>query len=325
MMVFDMNGDDYLYLKNKDHSDAVDILIINHLYESELLPSEIIPRYNFQKSFFFDIKHNIEDQVKHLNTVSQDSLQDYTVTNAIDFSISNDRIIFYDFLFNRTKAYYTNQIWNKNIDNVWYYAGKSAYQTPNHNVENKFKLFVAPNNSRGGDRVYRKKLVDHLIKKHSQLGFVGDITTDPSLRLVPQNDTFPNTGYNPPHTSYYENTFISVYAETIEFGSSYAATEKTLDPLIKGHFILPFSNYGFVNFIKTTYGFQMPEFIDYSYDQISDNDIRYKMYIEELDRLMNIDISLWKTLWEENLHIIKHNQQIFYNNPYHKIDFSRYL
>jgi hypothetical protein len=139
------------------------------------------------------------------------------------------------------------------------------------------------------------------------------------------SDQFTRGGYCPPHTLYYDNTFVSIYAETIEFGSTFAPTEKTFDPLIRGHFVLPFSNYNFIKFIKQEYDFKFPDFINYEYDNIKDDEKRFAGYLDEVKRLMTLSIDSWNQLRNDNIHLIQHNQNVFCNRPYHRVDFSKLL
>jgi hypothetical protein len=125
--------------------------------------------------------------------------------------------------------------------------------------------------------------------------------------------------YTPIHNAYYKDTFISIYGETIEYGAGVAVTEKTFDPLIKGHFILPFSNSGFIQHLQTL-GFKFPKFINYEYDSISDDDQRYQAYETELKRLLSISLVDWQQLWEEHIDIVRYNQQLFYTKPYDRVD-----
>lgn len=338
-MVFDLENIDFKFIEDKDYTDPVDILICNHFYHPGCDPVKIIKEYSYKRSFLLDIKHNSEDQIKYLDSCAENSLHEFTVTNAIDFGISNPKIVFYDFLFNRTKAYYSKFQWSKNTP-LWYYESDLNYQIPVHpDPALKNKIFIAPNKSWNGERKYRTLIVDQLLDRYSNLGYIGDpfrnlmlhsqldypaITSVADLILKPPRRKGLQ-GYSPPHIAYYQDTFISVYGETIEYGNSIAVTEKTFDPLTKGHFILPFSNCGFVKFLTSHYGFKLPEFINYSYDAIEDPELRFKAYTEELDRLMNIDINIWRNLWIDNQQIINYNQEIFYNRQYHRINFEQFL
>jgi len=94
--------------------------------------------------------------------------------------------------------------------------------------------------------------------------------------------------------------------------------------MIKGHFILPFSCYGFIAYLKTL-GYQFPKFIDYNYDSVVDDDQRFNKYLEEVQRLLAIDINDWRALWNDNYNILEHNQKIFQDRPYDRIDFNELL
>ena len=126
-------------------------------------------------------------------------------------------------------------------------------------------------------------------------------------------------GYNPIHNDYYDDTFISVYGETMERGEVVVITEKTYDPLIKGHFILPFSTVGFLSALRSL-GFQLPEFIDYSYDLIDDDAERFACYADEVKRVIRIPMHRWCALWREHLDMLRSNQRLFYIRDYDRLE-----
>jgi len=342
-MFFDLNGDDYEFYTDKNHKDSVDILVCNHFYGIDnLLPEEYVKNLNYKLMIFLDLRHNSEDQIAVLDERANDSLHEYTITNAVDPEINNPRIIYNDFLFNRTKAYYSDYLFRPNSFK-WYYKSKLNYQIPTHTID-KQKIFVAPNNARNNVRKFRQRLVDFLLSNYSSLGYIGDPSRTPPLGLFSQfqrqhcldvsslekeiftaSDQFTIGGYCPPHTLYYNNTYISIYAETVEFGNTFIPTEKTFDPLIRGHFVLPFSNCKFIEFIKQEYDFKFPDFINYEYDNIKDDEKRFAGYLDEVKRLMTLSIDSWNQLRNDNIHLIQHNQNVFCNRPYHRVDFSKLL
>jgi len=342
-MFFDLNGDDHEFYTNKDHKDFVDILVCNHFYGVDNLSAEEYAKsLNYNLMIFLDTKHNFEDQVAVLNERTNGSLHDYTITNAVDPAINNPRVIYNDFLFNRTKAYYSDYPFGPN-STKWYYRSKLNYQIPEHKID-KQKIFVAPNNTHYESRKFRQHLVDFLLLNYSSLGYIGDPSRTPATVLFSQfqrpycsdvdslekeifvsTDRFTRGGYCPPHTLYYDNTFVSIYAETIEFGNTFAPTEKTFDPLIRGHFVLPFSNCNFIKFIKQEYDFKFPDFINYEYDNIKDDEKRFAGYLDEVKRLMTLSIDSWNQLRNDNIHLIQQNQNVFCNRPYHRVDFSKLL
>ena len=95
-------------------------------------------------------------------------------------------------------------------------------------------------------------------------------------------------------------------------------TEKTYDPLIKGHFVLPFSGAGVIQHLKAQ-GFLVPDFIDYSYDNVENLEQRLECYLKEAVRLINIPLAEWKNLYKQNLDIVHHNQRHFWLKPYDRL------
>ena len=155
------------------------------------------------------------------------------------------------------------------------------------------------------------------------MGHLGNVT-DPDIGgLRTNSDLKSPIGFRPPHDQYYQDSFISIYGETLEYGSTFTSTEKTFSPLIKGHFVLPYGTYKFIENIKKCYGFQFPEFIDYSYDNIANDAQRYRAYSAEIERLLAIPIDVWREHWRNNLVLIKANQQIFRDRPYHRINLAQ--
>lgn len=120
---------------------------------------------------------------------------------------------------------------------------------------------------------------------------------------------------NHPHHSYYEESFCSIYAETVIKGVSPVISEKTWYPLSYGHFIVPFACYQSIEFLKNVYGFRFPDFIDYSYDKIENHDERANAYIIEINRLSGFSLDEWRKFAIDNAEILIHNIKLFYNTP----------
>ena len=88
----------------------------------------------------------------------------------------------------------------------------------------------------------------------------------------------------PAHNRYYNDSFVSIYVETIVRSIGYrVVTEKTYDPLIKGNFILPYAYQNFLVDVKS-YGFILPDWIDYSYDSLPDVS-RWEAYIASVKKI----------------------------------------
>lgn len=331
-MWLDINGQDYVSVDRTD--TQIDICAST---------TDVGRKYKIRLAL--EIWHTFENHVA--DVIKKTYLPNTVVIcKSFDPTINRSNLIYNDFMFNRTKAYYSQFPFS--IDtNKWYSYGQYSYIAPPlENADKKQKIFVAPNKTHNGnhlnrkqERPYRQKIVSELMSKE-HLGYVGNVDNSgkflyPHIQmplckditvLETTNDPliYNRWGYSPPHNEYYKNTFISIYGESIEHGSSICPTEKTYDPLIKGHFILPFSCAGFVDFLKLK-GFMFPDFINYEYDSEIDNDARYTKYLEEIRRLLDLDINAWQTHWNNNLNLLRHNQLIFHETPYDRVDLYKLL
>ena len=318
---FDLNNPgDYELYEDHNHTGKVDFLIQNAI---AFYPN--YDKYNFKQLLFLDIRHNSEDQMVHLNDVCNDRI---TVTNARDININNPKILFNDYLFNRTKAYYLKYSFTSN--RPWYLRSWQEFVIPDTtSAEFKNKIYIATNRTYFDarwpcQRFYRKQLMSLLKSKYSTIGYLGD-PADPGIGTLPSNTRTQFAGYSPPHNRYFEDSFVSIYAETLEYGSTFVATEKTFDPLIKGHFVLPFGTHNFVANVKKYYGFEFPDFIDYSYDTIEDNAARYQAYSKEVERLLALPLATWREHWVNYKVLRTANQQIFRDRDYHRTDLTSIL
>jgi hypothetical protein len=265
----------------------------------------------------------------------------------------------YDFLFNRTKAYYSGFPF---AGDPWYFAGHHNYTAPciPSHADGKRRVFIAPCRLYlDQDRtLYRKKLFD-LMSRYPEDGYrsgpgrirngaidksgtgtyLASSADDPLInyrRLGWSYDPTRNKlrlkkkafkkwygsrwgGYNPIHSRYYDDTFISIYAETLEHGSHVVITEKTHEPLIKGHFILPFGSRGLIAAVRHL-GFRLPDFIDYRYDQVADDARRWECYSAEVKRLMRVPMQRWRELWTSHVELLRHNQRLFHTRDYERLD-----
>jgi hypothetical protein len=312
----------------------------------------------FKVHLQLDIWDNFENQGW---THTQTNPNTCVITNAWDPNYTSDKVIYNDFLFNRTKAYYQNYAFSQSTK-LWYYQDRSAYSIPTQDVNLKTKIFIGPNktwplelqstiyqtdNYQERNIKYRPKIFQKLVELEN-LGHIGNSHVNKQYFLIP-HFVYPNfcavtelhlvsnrsklvdqsiktsqLNYSPPHNAYYEDTFISVYGETIEYGTTIAPTEKTYDPLIKGHFILPFSCSEFIKFLKIK-GFRFPEFIDYSYDEITNDEKRFECYSKEVDRLLAMPLDTWQQHWVDYVEIRLHNQHIFETTPYDRVDLHQLI
>ena len=323
---FDLNGTSY-HLVGSSYKGPVDFSM--HRSSESIHPDAV--------KLSVDVFHNYENQgLDLLSTLDKCNCQ--IITNVIDPRVNNKNIVFSDFLFNRTKAYYSQYPMQLNTM-AWYHEDARNYvNIPIHQARDKQRIFVSPSKARKGTRVYRTKIIN-LLDSYRTIGYLG--SGDESIGSLYTQSDFPSynlyqleqekknfgsraLGYSPPHNEYYKNTFISIYGETIEYGLTTAVTEKTWDPLIKGHFILPFSNTGFIKYLQSI-GIKFPDFINYSYDKVVDDEERFSAYSAEVQRLLALDLNTWRKLWDDNLDIIYANKRYFYDRDYHRVDLEQFL
>lgn len=335
-MFFQLNDQEFEFTSDVNRDD-INILLFDFykLPDADLVKNKII----LGLVLFHDYNDHAKNLVSDLHNYPDNF---YFVTNCIDHTVSHPNILHVDFVFNRAKAYYSQYPFTPGTYR-WYHSGLGSYVVPEiKRGIDKSKVFLAPNkthkNYAARKLKYRKKLVDFLVKNFKDIGFIGNPDDSPEFVLYSQNSapdltvlppdftavdpTNYNLGhYSPPHVHYYNESFISIYGESLETGTSVLVTEKTYDPLIKGHFILPFSTRGLIAHLKTM-EFKFPTFIDYSYDDIADDDLRFDAYINEVSRLLNLRSDHWPTEYFNNREIINHNRQLFWKRDYNKIDFS---
>lgn len=281
------------------------------------------------------LSHADHNKIKWHNFVcTQENSQHYKLLECTDPTINNPQLLSNLFIFNRSKAYYSNRKF-KNDACRWYYIDSKDFELqPISDYRDKTKVYLSASKlSRQNqqDIRYRYKIFNLLNEKFANQGYLGNGTLYPN-RVSPEAKKVEDInvpeefwlGYSPVHNAYYNETFISVYGETLEVDTTQIVTEKTYDPLIKGHFILPFSTAGFIKLVKSQ-GFRLPKFIDYSYDLIDDPDQRWQAYQQELERLLMLDMATWQQHWVDNLDILHYNRQLFTERDYDRIDLNKLL
>lgn len=322
---FDFNGGSYDYIL-ADRPGPVDFALgpVQNLQ----------PRINLRLDIWHGYNDKLKDTLAHLRAHPELVI----ITESYDPNIQDDRIIYNDFVFNRTKAYYSHFPVRPGTERWYHYSHLSYIMLDLSTPEHKKKIFVSPTKFRDG---FRPQLLS-LMANYRDLGYIGSRYTEENrilyahlefpfegysieeLEQQTRPPSYDNPMYSPPHNEYYNNTFISIYCETVEQGDTLFITEKTFDPLIKGHFILPFSSPGFVQYVRSK-GFLLPDFIDYSYDSIRDGQSRFDAYASEIRRLMTIDLDGWKQHWMDNLDLLYHNKRLFYDRDYDRVDMQTLL
>jgi hypothetical protein len=314
-MFFDLNADSYQMISNGNCDFA-------------LYPKQA------DKILYLDLWHNQDHQFDRIKDLLE--TPNIWVISNVYGSFQHPRYRAVDFLFNRTKAYYQQYPWTPGVQ-PWYWKEFAYQDFTLLDASTKTHIFLAPNKTHNKQRPWRSQLVDILIN-YLDLGHVGNADQRSHLYLYCHHEqpwaqqlgelSGPTTtkwlGYSPPHNLYYQDTFVSIYGETVESGSDIVITEKTYDPLIKGHFILPFSSAGFVQHLKTL-GYRFPTFIDYSYDNVVDDVKRFSLYQYEVQRLLAQSHQQWCDWWNANLDILLYNKRIMHERPYDRVDIKSFM
>lgn len=333
---FDIEFDQWTPNEDIDICEYVPVLVP---YADE----EIIKQCRFLKSLGFrnqkiialDLFH-ADDQVndvqryKNLKTIYQNYLTDKVV--VVHTNKENKEDIFYDFLWNRQKAYFTD--YNKfNLDDrVWTWGSniKMFGLTKIFKFNNDCRTFICPNRIQYVNGVMaehhrftcRKKLLEHLKDKDGWVSEpINNKVLEPEQQEIINSLMGGRSGtWYPVSNHLYNSSFVSIYIETITMttGMSFkykTVTEKTWDPLIKGHFILPFGYMGLIEDIKS-YGFWLPDWIDYSYDNINDDTARFEAFMKSVDKVLEIDKEILRKKFNESIDKLYYNRLIFWNRPY---------
>ena len=239
----------------------------------------------------------------------------------------NNNQIFYDILWNRSKCYFTDYT-NYNLNERTWTWGTTSNMYTLTAIEKKgeLKQFVSPNRIYYDDektinhprilaRLQLKKLLD------SRNGFISDpqkgLALEPEEAAMVSNILGGQGGtWLPVANRYYNASYVSIYIETITTGTTTKTiTEKTWDPLIKGHFILPYGYSGLISDIRE-YGFILPDWIDYTYDQVDDDTARWEMYTQSVEKVLSKSIPELQQLFDEYKTILEHNRNLFFTRPY---------
>jgi len=284
-----------------------DILFIplnNHygLHTESFVEDTIEQSKNYRAVIFYDIVNSGDWEHPRFCAFTKNfphPNKHWLTVNQQQFQVQNINIIPWDFMWNRYRAYYTD---TPPPGNIHHYAGSTAYQLPDLTTADKKKKFMS---LCGREYGYRTHLFD-LVKDLD--GYISNRTKGIFLE---QQDIV--GAFVPAPNKFYLNSCLSVYVESNCVRPELIhITEKTYEPLVKGHFILPFSNPGTISRIQTL-GFELPDFIDYSYDQEPDVALRFEKFKTELFRLLDLDLY---QLHSKHHTMFLHNQQCLKTIPY---------
>jgi len=226
-----------------------------------------------------------------------------TVNQSPNLQLANVKIIPWDFMWNRFKLYYTQSVpWDIRV--LHHYAGPDKYKCPELTFDwARSRKFLS---MCGREYGWRTNLFELLQSRTD--GYVS--CRSRGITIEPEEI---RGAFSPVPNRYYLDSYVSIYVESNCVRTDLVhITEKTYEPLLKGHFIMPFSNPGTISRLKHM-GFEFPEFIDYSFDQESDCSQRFTMLTREFARIMNMDLGV---LYQQHQDLLLHNQRCVTNIDY---------
>lgn len=288
--------------------------------------------------WFIILMHTHISETSGRYTIENEILKRYPsdrvlVTSAN--SVSIPRHIYVNHNFNFVKAHFTQYTkFDLQFERLWVRNCTRNSFTLNtiSNHETTSKKFLIPNIVRSMNTPDGKEFKNYArieLSKYidSEESYFSDVSKD--VWLMPEEEhlyacydrTNGAVGTIPIANKYYNDSIVSVYVETIGSSNGYAGqvkaiTEKTYIPLLKGHFILPFGYPGMIQDLKNQ-GFLFPNWIDYSYDLIDNNEKRLTAFLKSFKILKHrYTINKLRDLANGDMHIRQHNKKVIVKGPF---------
>lgn len=114
------------------------------------------------------------------------------------------------------------------------------------------------------------------------------------------------------HPAYLE-TYINLVTETTVNLNTPMLSEKTFKPIVAGQLFVLIASPGAVQFLRDTGIDTFDDIIDHSYDSISDNRHRIMSALDQIDRLVQMDLA---TLYTQIKPRLKHNSEYFLSQEF---------
>jgi hypothetical protein len=226
--------------------------------------------------------------------------------------ISDLRTIRFDYYWNRTKQAF----WDKNLIHKLY-GIENFEQYPLHSEPRSHKYLHYHLRS---DSV-KNQVRQHLSDRHH--GFYNDFEKGIYLDA---NSPLPRSRWEfvvaPPSRWYFDQSYVTCLVESQYRGTNgYVISEKTYDHLIQGRPVLNFAPPGFYQQL-TQDGWQLPQGIDWSWNDIVDDDHRLQAYLDQVDDLLSRPMHVLHQWFMDNWSVWQHNHSRLETKPYDIIDFS---
>ena len=325
--------EDHLWQYVSDPADA-DIIPVMIWSTVDEIINELAPIYTGQTLAILNLFHMGDNQDFELNT-DMLAKQFSTLTDRVTVVHQNQKNlnpkhVYYDIMWNLEKAYFVDNMFQKYPVGTWLWYSTERSYALNEILSNKINCvnYLSPTRfykeyAEEPRMIARRMLLDILkdyqgyYPNESNGYFLKPEDCNPSIDSVHVNKG--SSCWLPAANHYYETSYVSIYVESVTTGElAGCITEKTYDPLIKGHFILPFGYSGLVKDIHAR-GFQLPNWIDYSYDYIADWQTRLDAWLSEAKRICEMESQFLTQCWISDFNIIKHNRELFTTRGYHEL------
>lgn len=344
LLLFHYEKDNFTFVDDATQADIIPIPFERENDEKYITYLQELKVSN-QLILLLDINHIGDGQPTESKTFLTDFLKSHGYASIVvhcNHAIMTDTLVHYDYIWNRQKVYFTDYDNYDLTNRLWTFKStKKMFELSDIAPKQLVKKFLILNKTYKQDFLFSAAGADESNTLRSKCRVILEKAileedcyfSNPSnyIFLEPQecsseilNDYhFFNMGmgFQPAANHYYENSGVSVFVETLA-SSEYnqrEISEKTFNPLIKGHFILPFSYPGIIDDLKNMYGFKFPEWIDYRYDTIEDDAERFHEFMKSFARLRFIKLPELQDLCNKDIDILIHNRQVFFDRPYDRL------
>jgi len=302
---------------------------INFLYEDNISDNSILffenVGLNFDRLKSIEFKPNdflvVDDTYEGLLTQEQ---VDYIISLGIDYAICSSN----ENLFGDNVYFFSFHLLYKDYDNI-------KVQNPfSVNLEKRENIFLSLNRQ---TRTHRLKLVSYLAEKdlleksivscdYIELHNIenNDILEDNLELLTPKEintlteilplrlDDTNNVKHLPDPSTFYQNSYWSLIGERDFYSDVYVGwTEKVLKSFLFYH---PFIVVGLPFTLESlkSFGFKtFDNYIDESYDTITDHHKRFNSIKEQIDRLAEKTIDEHHKIYQDMLPLLEYNHNLY--------------
>jgi len=229
----------------------------------------------------------------------------------------------------------------------WYRGYDRTFLIKPIQERNITKTFIAPNRIVAGERQHRLEMLYHIFKNNMQdnhiscpavcpaenisihnavkplIGKYPDIETVFADQQLPIN--FAGETNHPMHSCWLSlfdecaESLLYLVTETVATGRRHHLTEKTFKPIALGMPFVIVGTQGSLKYLRS-YGFKtFGDIWDESYDDETDDQLRYKKMADLLKNLDSMSIAQKNALFDSAKDIIQHNWDHFYKGGFEQI------